>query len=61
MPRVDVLNTVALAAEAARVGEAYPAAVLAIVDIPWRTTSSFIVRHIYGKRATLWDNERIVL
>jgi hypothetical protein len=58
---VDVLNTVALVAEGARVGEAYPAAVLALVDIPGRTTSALIVRDIYGKRTSLRDNESVVL
>jgi hypothetical protein len=50
---VDVLNTVTLVAEAARVCETHPAAVLALVDIPGRTESPLTVSGL--------DNERVVL
>src|SRR6185503_4344773 len=58
---VDVLNTVSLIAEAARVSEAHPAAVLAVVHLLGRTTSALIVRDVHSKGASLGDNERVVL
>ena len=56
---VDVLNTVALVAEGARVSKVNPAA-LAFADTPWRTTSPFITRDIHCRRASSRDNDRLV-
>lgn len=59
--RIDELNAIALVAEGARVSQAYPAAVLALVDISGRSTSPLIVRDVHGKRASLRNNESVVL
>ena len=34
--------------------------VLAFVAVTWRTTSSFVIRDIYGCRSSLRDNEGVV-
>jgi hypothetical protein len=59
LARVDVLNAVALGAEAAGVCEVNPAA-LAFGDISWRTASAFITRDIYGRWVALRNNEHLV-
>lgn len=50
LARVHVLNAVTLVAEAARMSEGHPAAVLALIDIPRRAASALIVWNVYGKR-----------
>ena len=51
LTRVYVLNTVALAAEAARETEVHPAVVLAFVDAPRGTTQLFVVWDIHRQRS----------
>src|SRR5215813_2367532 len=59
LTRVDVLNTVALVAEAARMSKVNPSA-LAFADTPWRTASTLITRDIHCRGLSLRDNEHLV-
>src|SRR6266545_6812543 len=59
-PVNNVLSTVTLIAEAARVSKVHPAVVPAFADTSWRTTLAFIIRDIHRRRASPRDNERVV-
>lgn len=47
--------------EGARVSKVHKAAVPAVADTPWRTTSALIIRDTHRKRAALRGNEHVVL
>ncbi len=56
----NVLNTLTLITEAARVIEVQPAVVLALIDVTWWTTSPFVIRDVPRCWLSLWDNEGVV-